>query len=287
MTTISPLLSDRTLFARLALDRSLREEHRSLERLATLKRINRGSDDPAGMIAAAELERELTAIETAERNAARADAMLAVADTGMGQVGELLRTIESSALAAAGDTATEAEKNAYQQQIDAALEAIDRIGATTAFGGQKLLDGSASSLSFVISADPADAVSVSLPQIAADSLGGSAGVLRDLSSGGSASIAADQPAVAIDIVRQAGAQLHTARAEIGAFQALTLESSRNVLSQSAVELTSAISSIRDADVALEASRLVRTRLMTNSALFSVKSIGSHARRLAVLLSRLD
>jgi flagellin len=134
--------------ARVALSRSLADENRTLERLATLRRINRGSDDPAGLIAAAELESELAAIETAERNAARADAVLAVADSALGQVGELLNTIESSAMASAGDTASDAEKAAYQQQIDAALEAIDRIGATTSFSGRNLLDGSAGELSF-------------------------------------------------------------------------------------------------------------------------------------------
>jgi flagellin len=286
MMTITPFSTDRSLFARIALERSMRDEHRSLERLATLRRINRGSDDPAGMIAAADLEREITAIETAQRNAARADAMLAVADSGMAQVGELLNTIEASSLAAAGDTATAAEKMAYQQQIDAAVEAIDRISATTAFAGQKLLDGSANPLSFMISGDPAQAVSVAITSMDSGSLGGAAGVVRDLASGGTASIAAGTPSAAIEIVRQARTQLHGARASVGAFQALTLESASNVLSHSEVELTSALSSIRDTDVALEASRLVRSRLMSNSALLSVSSLGQQARRLAELLTRM-
>lgn len=283
MPTITSILADRTMPARVALSRSLVEENRTLERLATLRRINRGSDDPAGLIAAAELESELTAIEAAERNTARADAVLAVADSAMGQVGELLNTVESSALAAAGDTATDAEKAAYQQQIDAALEAIDRIGATTSFGGRNLLDGSASTLSFVVSADPADAVSISLPQVDTGSLGGDAGVLRDLASGGTASVAAGQPAAAIDIVRQARSALQKSRASVGAFQALTVESSRAVLSESAVQLTSALSSIRDTDVAAETSRLVRSQLLSSAAFFSVRTSGLQSRRLAAML----
>ena len=72
-------------------------------------------------------------------------------------------------------------------------------------------------------------------------------------------MAASQPSTAIEIVRQARSGLQSARAAVGAFQALTLESSRTVLSQSAVQLTSALSSIRDADVAVETSRLIRLR----------------------------
>ena len=283
MPTITSILADRTISARNALSRSLVEENRTLERLATLRRINRGSDDPAGLIAAAELESELAAIEAAQRNSARADAVLAVADSALGQVGALLNTIESSSLAAAGDTASDAEKAAYQQQIDAALEAIDRIGATTSFAGRNLLDGSASELSFSISADPAEAVSVSLPQVSTGTLGGESGTLRDLASGGAASVSASQPSTAIEIVRQARSGLQSARAAVGAFQALTLESSRTVPSQSAVQLTSALSSIRDADVAVETSRLVRSQLLSNAAFFSVRTSGLQNRRLAAAL----
>ncbi len=283
MPTITSILADRTISARNALSRSLVEENRTLERLATLRRINRGSDDPAGLIAAAQLESELVAIETAERNAARADAVLAVADSALGQVGELLNMVESSALAAAGDTASDAEKAAYQQQIDAALEAIDRIGATTSFSGRNLLDGTASELSFLVSADAAEPVSVSLPQVSTGSPGGETGSLRDLASGGTASVAAGQPATSIDIVRQARSELQSARARVGAFQALTLESSRAVLSESAVQLTSALSSIRDADVAAETSRLVRSQLVSSAAFFSVRTSGLQSRRLAAML----
>jgi flagellin len=283
MPTITSILADRTISSRNALSRSLVEENRILERLATLRRINRGSDDPAGLIAAAELESELLAIETAERNAARADAVLAVADSALDQVGELLNTVESSALAAAGDTASDAEKAAYQQQIDAALEAIDRIGATTSFAGRNLLDGTASELSFLVSADPAEAASVSLPQVSTGSLGGEAGSLRELVSGGTASVAAGQPATSIEIVRQARSELQSARARAGAFQALTLESSRAVLSESAVQLTSALSSIRDADLAAETSRLVRSQLVSNAAFFSIRTSGLQSRRLAAAL----
>ena len=284
MISITSILADRSLGTRLALSRSLELENRSLERLATLKRLNRGSDDPAGLIAAANLESELVAIEAAEANAARADAMLTVADSGLAQVGQLLNTIEASAMAAAGDTATDAEKAAYQQQIDAAVEAIDRIGNATQFGDRRLLDGSTDSLSFALSANPADAATVSLPTIDPSSLGGAAGVLRDVASGGAASISADDPATSVSIVRQARSQLLTARAEVGAFQGLVVESSRRVLATTSIQLSSALSMIRDADIAVETSLLVRSRLLSGAALSAVRYTGEQARGLAALLS---
>ena len=94
------------------------------------------------MIAAETIRAELTAIEKASYNAARAQGMMHVADSALSEVGNLLDTIRGNVVAAAGGGLSEAEMAAKQLEIDAALEAINRIGNTTSFGGQKLLDGS-------------------------------------------------------------------------------------------------------------------------------------------------
>jgi len=112
-------------------------------RLATMWRINRGADDPAGLIAAKTLQAEVAALEQATRNADRARGVVHVADAALGQVGNLLGRIRQNVLAAAGSPVSEAEQAAYQLEIDAALEAINYIGRTTQLGGRKLLDGSA------------------------------------------------------------------------------------------------------------------------------------------------
>ena len=111
-------------------------------RLSSMRRINSGSDDPAGLIAVENLRAELTAIRAASDNAARAGGMIRVADSGLGQVSGLLNTIRGNTVAAAGGGLSKAELAAMQMENDAALEAINRIGGVTSFGGKKLLDGS-------------------------------------------------------------------------------------------------------------------------------------------------
>lgn len=111
--------------------------------LTTGKLINKGSDNPAGMIALSGMDAELTAINAAIANGQRADAMLSVADGALGQIGDLLTQIESLAAASTNDAALSAsELAANQAQIDQAISSIDRIINTTSFNGKKLLDGS-------------------------------------------------------------------------------------------------------------------------------------------------
>jgi len=115
---------------------------KSLERLSTGLRINRGGDDPAGLIASENLRAEKTAISAAIKNAERAEQVINVAEGGLQEISNLL--VELQGLV--GETANEAgvsaeEKEANQLQIDSILQTIDRIANATSFQGQKLLNG--------------------------------------------------------------------------------------------------------------------------------------------------
>ncbi len=117
--------------------------NRTLQRLSTGLRINRGSDDPAGLIGSETLRGEKTAIAAAIDNAGRADNMLNVAEGGLQEVSSLLVSLENLVDRSASESGLSAEElAANQQQIDSILSTIDRIATTTTFAGTKLLDGS-------------------------------------------------------------------------------------------------------------------------------------------------
>ena len=114
-----------------------------MSQLSTGKKINRGSDNPAGLIAVTSMNTELTAVNAAIDNGQRADSMLNVADGAMAQIGSLLDEVENLAAASTSDAGlSAAELSANQAQIDQAITSIDRIIGTTSFNGKKLLDGS-------------------------------------------------------------------------------------------------------------------------------------------------
>lgn len=123
----------------------------ALTRLSTGLRINRGSDDPAGLIASEALRSEITSLGKAVSNTRRASQIISTADSALGQVSSLLNDIRGLVVEAANSGAlSDDEIAANQLQIDSSLEAINRIAQTTTFQGRKLLDGS---LDFVSTAN--------------------------------------------------------------------------------------------------------------------------------------
>ncbi|HUT13544.1 MAG TPA: flagellin [Thermoguttaceae bacterium] len=251
--------------------RAFNQLNQSSVRLATMNRINSGSDDPAGLIAAENLRAELTAIEEASANAARARGVVRTADAAMSEVSSLLNTIRGNVVSAASSGYSDAELQAMQIETDAALDAIDRIGDITSFGGNHLLDGSGTT--FVFSPDAGDTVSLALPNINTSALGGAAGRLSDLAGGGSASLTSGNLAEAMSILDSAGGQVLEARVRAGAFEKYTIDSSQRVLDSMAENISSAFSQIQDTDVAAETSRSMRSEILVQAATSAVMQAG--------------
>ncbi len=115
----------------------------SLERLSTGLRINRGKDDPAGLIASERLRSDMTDISAAIENANRADNLVSVAEGGLQEVSSLLIDLESLVNKSANEAGlSDDEVAANQLQIDSILDSINRIATSTEFGGKQLLNGS-------------------------------------------------------------------------------------------------------------------------------------------------
>ncbi|HUU85841.1 MAG TPA: flagellin [Phycisphaerae bacterium] len=113
-----------------------------LERLATGLRINRGQDDPAGLIVSETLRKEYRSIEQAISNSARAINFISTAEGALNEASRLLLDLRTLIQSTANVGAlSQDEMQANQQEIDAILSSIDRISNTTQFAGEKLLNG--------------------------------------------------------------------------------------------------------------------------------------------------
>lgn len=113
-----------------------------LERLSTGLRINRGKDDPAGLIISERLRSNIQGVETGVKNTQRASSMISTTEASLSEVSDLLNSVRSLIVEAASTGATsEEERRANQLQIDSAIESITRISNTASFGALKLLNG--------------------------------------------------------------------------------------------------------------------------------------------------
>ncbi len=128
---------------------------KSLERLSTGLQINRGSDDPAGLIASENLRAEKVAVTAAIKNAERAEQVVNVAEGGLQEISDMLVELQSLVGSSANDAGVTAEElQANQLQIDSILQTIDRVANATSFNGTKLLNGN---FDYTVSQATADA----------------------------------------------------------------------------------------------------------------------------------
>jgi flagellin len=113
-------------------------------------------------------------------------------------------------------------------------------------------------------------------------LGGVAGKLYELANGNAASLVND-PTTAARIVEESIDQITTLRGRLGAFQRTTLETNKNALNDTLVNLSDAESSIRDADFAAESAELTRAQILVQSGTIVLQIANSNPQNVLALL----
>lgn len=136
-TNVSSLIAQRVL------TKNNNALNTSLERLSTGLKINKGADNPAGLIASENLRAEKAGISQAIDNAERASNIVGTAEGGLSEISNLLTELQSLVGEAANSGGLSSEEiSANQLQVDSILSTINRIAGTTSFQGKKLLNGS-------------------------------------------------------------------------------------------------------------------------------------------------
>jgi len=191
----------------------------SLERLSTGLRINRGSDDPAGLIASETLRAEQKAISAAISNAQRAEQVANVAEGGLQEINNLLVELQSLVGSSANDAGVSAEeKDANQLQIDSILQTIDRVANSTSFNGTKLLNGNFDYTTSGVDTSLIDEVSIQSARLS-DAADASIGVTVDVTQSAQTGVLylstgatldnADNGSITVEITGKDGVQQFT------------------------------------------------------------------------------
>jgi len=105
-------------------------------------KINRGADNPAGLIVSERLRSEIAVVRQAIDNSSRAINVIATTEGALDEVQALLTDIQALVVEAANSGAfSDEEIAANQLQVDNAIDSITRIANTTTFAGRKLING--------------------------------------------------------------------------------------------------------------------------------------------------
>ncbi|HEV7299648.1 MAG TPA: flagellin [Tepidisphaeraceae bacterium] len=115
----------------------------TMNRLSSGLRINRGADDPSGLIASEGLRSEMSGINQAIDNSQRASNVISTTEGALSEIASLLLNIKGMIVQAANTGGMSPEEiSANQLQVDSAVESITRISNTTTFAGLQLINGS-------------------------------------------------------------------------------------------------------------------------------------------------
>jgi len=113
----------------------------AMERLSTGKRINKESDDPAGIHQVMRLNAEIQGIETASRNVADGQSLIDTVDTSLSEVQSILLRVRELTIQAISDTNSAADRLALDSELSQLELEITRIGSTTSSGSKAVFDG--------------------------------------------------------------------------------------------------------------------------------------------------
>jgi len=239
----------------------------SVERISSGIRINRASDDAAGLSISEGLRSDIRALRQAVRNANDGISLINVGEGALNEQSSILIRLRELASQAATGTVGSTERQSIQLEFSALRNEIDRISTTTQFNGLGLVDGSlassvASSNQVIIQVGIDSGSSsrinlntdVGLAEVSSSSLQLN---LLSITSANNALTALDSINTAISTVTQG-------RGKLGAVQNRLARSISN-LSISIENLQAAESGIRDADIAEEVALLTRNQILVQAS----------------------
>lgn len=132
---------------------------KSMEKLSSGLRINRAGDDAAGLAISEKMRGQIRGLTQASRNASDGISLVQTAEGALNETTNILQRMREISVQSANSTNTETDRAALQEELNQLTTEINRIGNTTEFNTQKLLNGGAGSSS---SSNITDAASASV-----------------------------------------------------------------------------------------------------------------------------
>jgi len=246
-TNLASLTAQRNLFAA-----SQRVEG-SMGRLASGLRIQRASDDAAGLAVSERMRMRSRSWQQVERNIADGKGLASLAEGLYAGVGDMVGRLRELAMASSNGTLSDADRASLQAEASQLLTEIDRIATSSNYNGNSgipIADGSILRVPIQVGIHSEEFVYVHLTGMDTTRLGIDA---VDVSS----AAAAEASLAGIDTATQRVAR---ARARLGADQHV-LDSALANATVTKTNLESATSRIRDVDVAWETAELVRANIL--------------------------
>lgn len=237
--------------------------------------------DVASLSVASQLQSAGRAIKQASANLAQASSLAQVADGGLEQIQNVVEQLQNLAQQSSAPTISEDNRKALSDQFRQLTQGLDRIVASTSFGGKKLLNGDTSGtdsvsldalLSASSSSEGGDSGTLDIKNLASSSLFGGKTIDIGTPSGASDAVA---------ILAEALNKVSATRADVGSFLQST-DYAAATIDTIAANQEAARSTLQDSDFAQAATEKSQASLQNNVAI----SIAAQGNRLSPALLQL-
>ncbi|EIM08460.1 flagellin protein [Planococcus antarcticus DSM 14505] len=113
----------------------------SMEKLSSGLRINSAKDDAAGLSISEKMRGQIRGLEQASTNAQDGISMIQTAEGALSETQDILQRMREVSTQSANGTLTDTDRSAIQDEMNQLTSEMNRIGNTTEFNTQKLLQG--------------------------------------------------------------------------------------------------------------------------------------------------
>jgi flagellin len=240
---------------------------KSLEKLSTGLRINRASDDAAGLSVSESLRSKIRGMDRAKSNAGDGIALVQIAEGSAGQINDILQRMRELAIQSSTDTMTTTERSYTNKEFGQLMSEITRISSSASYNGMTLLDGASGSFGVsggaasVLHIGAGSSASVDRLSITVNSM--TLGALG-LNSTTTAVSTATTALASLSLIDTAIKSVNTMRSDMGAY-VNRLEFAISNLENQVYNTQDAESRIRDVDFAKETTEFTRAQILTQSA----------------------
>ena len=248
----------------------------SLDHLSSGSRINRASDDAAGLAISEKLRGDIRSLRQATRNSNDGISLIQVAEGGMSEISNILIRMRELSIQASSDTIGDTERKFVNKEVQQLKSEVDRISSSTEYDGMKLLDGNSPPLEFQVGKGN----NPSQDRLVFDAQGLATSVMS-LNLEGISTETKQSSQMNLGVLDEAIEHLSGNRATLGALQN-RIQSTIANLNVYRENLESANSRIRDTDMAEESSELVKNNILAQTTI-SVLGQANQSPQLALKL----
>ena len=242
---------------------------KAAEQLATGLRINRASDDPAGMAVSTKLKVQIQGLNQAQRNVQDGINTISIAEGALSQIHSILARMRELAVQASNDTLTNSDRVQSDAEFTSLRAEITRIGDATQYASVPLLNGLASAFNLQIGANTADFLAVEFPNATvtgietSDAYTGTLPLPDALSTAVLTSQVGSNAAIA-----PLDAAIEVISGYRSALGAMTnrLQSTSDSLGVTSENVAAANSRIQDTDMAAAMSEMVRSQILQQAGI---------------------